>query len=153
MSKFSNQSIRVTKKFTFDMAHALYGYDGACKNIHGHTYVLSVTLRGKVLLDNEHPKNGMVIDFTDFKRIVKENVCDVFDHSLVLNGNSPHASLHNLKENFEKVHFVNFQPSCENLVIDFLKRIKPALPDGVIICSIKLEETPTSFAEWFAEDN
>ena len=67
-----NQNIRVTKKFTFDMAHALYGYNGPCKNIHSHTYLLSVTLIGKIIEQHNHPKNGMVIDFTDFKQMVKE---------------------------------------------------------------------------------
>jgi len=147
------QIIRVTKKFTFDMAHALYGYDGPCKNIHGHTYVLSVTLKGSVLQDNNHPKNGMVIDFTDFKKIIADNVISVFDHSLVLNSNSPHANLNELRQNFEKINFVPYQPSCENLLIDFLERINFKFPETVKINNLKLEETPTSFAEWFSEDN
>jgi 6-pyruvoyltetrahydropterin/6-carboxytetrahydropterin synthase len=153
MSFLNKQNIRVTKKFTFDMAHALYGYDGPCKNIHGHTYTLSVTLIGKVISDNLNPKNGMVIDFTDFKKVVKDNVIDVFDHSLVLNLNSPHAQLNDLNNNFEKINYVPYQPSCENLIIDFLERIKFKLPDNVIVKNLKLEETPTSFAEWFLEDN
>lgn len=147
------QYIRVTKKFTFDMAHALYGYDGPCKNIHGHTYVLYVTLKGKVLEDENHPKNGMVIDFTDFKRIVHEQVISIFDHSLVLNLNSPHAQLKELNANFEKINYVPYQPSCENLIIDFLNRINLKLPKDIIVNNLKLEETPTSFAEWFLEDN
>jgi 6-pyruvoyltetrahydropterin/6-carboxytetrahydropterin synthase len=153
MSFLNKQNIRVTKKFTFDMAHALYGYDGPCKNIHGHTYTLSVTLIGKVINDNLNPKNGMVIDFTDFKKVVKDNVIDVFDHSLVLNLNSPHAQLNDLNNNFEKINYVPYQPSCENLIIDFLERIKFKLPDNVIVKNLKLEETPTSFAEWFLDDN
>ena len=153
MPFLNNQNIRVTKKFTFDMAHALYGYDGPCKNIHGHTYTLSVTLIGKIINDNLNPKNGMVIDFTDFKKVVKDNVIDVFDHSLVLNLNSPHAQLNDLNNNFEKINYVPYQPSCENLVVDFLERIKFKLPDNVIVKNLKLEETPTSFAEWFLEDN
>jgi 6-pyruvoyltetrahydropterin/6-carboxytetrahydropterin synthase len=148
-----NQFIRVTKKFTFDMAHALYGYDGPCKNIHGHTYVLYVTLKGKALAEENHPKNGMVIDFTDFKKIVNEQVISVFDHSLVLNLNSPHAQLKELNENFEKINYVPYQPSCENLIIDFLNRINLKLPSDVLVNSLKLEETPTSFAEWFLDDN
>jgi 6-pyruvoyltetrahydropterin/6-carboxytetrahydropterin synthase len=148
-----NQYIRVTKKFTFDMAHALYGYDGPCKNIHGHTYVLYVTLKGKILEKENHPKNGMVIDFTDFKRIVNEQVIQVFDHSLVLNLNSPHAQLHDLHSNFEKINYVPYQPSCENLLIDFVNRINIKLPNNIIINSLKLEETPTSFAEWYLDDN
>jgi 6-pyruvoyltetrahydropterin/6-carboxytetrahydropterin synthase len=153
MSFLNNQNIRVTKKFTFDTAHALYGYDGPCKNIHGHTYTLSVTLIGKIINDNLNPKNGMVIDFTDFKKVVKDNVIDVFDHSLVLNLNSPHAQLNDLNNNFEKINYVPYQPSCENLIVDFLERIKFKLPDNVLVKNLKLEETPTSFAEWFLEDN
>ena len=149
----NSQNIRVTKKFTFDMAHALYGYDGPCKNIHGHTYVLSVTLIGKIIHQNDNPKNGMVIDFTDFKKIVKEQVVDVFDHSLVLNSTTPHANLKEISNNFEKVIYVPYQPSCENLLIDYLNRIQEKLPLNVKINSIKLEETPTSFAEWFMSDN
>ena len=148
-----NQYVRVTKKFTFDMAHALYGYDGPCKNIHGHTYVLYVTLKGKVLDKDNHPKNGMVVDFTDFKKIVNEQVIQVFDHSLVLNLNSPHAQLNDLHSNFEKINYVPYQPSCENLIIDFLNRINLKLPNNVVINSLKLEETPTSYAEWYLEDN
>jgi 6-pyruvoyltetrahydropterin/6-carboxytetrahydropterin synthase len=135
------------------MAHALYGYDGPFKNIHGHTYVLSVTLKGKVLHKLGHPKDGMVIDFTDFKKIVNETVCEIFDHSLVLNANSPHMEIEGLKENFEKLNYVLYQPSCENLLIDFMSRISSALPESVSISNLKLEETPTSYAEWFAGDN
>jgi 6-pyruvoyltetrahydropterin/6-carboxytetrahydropterin synthase len=145
--------IRVTKKFTFDMAHALYGYDGPCKNIHGHTYILSITLKGIVLQNNDHPKNGMVIDFTDFKKIIVENIIQVFDHSLVLNSNSPHGGLNEIRENFEKINYVPYQPSCENLLIDFFDRINSKFADDIKINNIKLEETPTSYAEWFAEDN
>lgn len=148
-----NRTIRVTKKFTFDMAHALYGYDGPCKNIHGHTYILSITLKGIVLQNNDHPKNGMVIDFTDFKKIIVENIIQVFDHSLVLNSNSPHGGLNEIRENFEKINYVPYQPSCENLLIDFFDRINSKFADDIKINNIKLEETPTSYAEWFAEDN
>jgi 6-pyruvoyltetrahydropterin/6-carboxytetrahydropterin synthase len=147
------QNIRVTKKFIFDMAHALYGYDGPCKNIHGHTYLLSVTLAGKIIENHDDPKNGMIIDFLDFKKIVTKYVIDVFDHSLVLNANSPHAHLKDLNENFEKINYVPYQPTCENLLLDILERISSNLPLNVKTKSIKLEETPTSYAEWYLEDN
>ena len=149
----SNQKIRVTKKFTFDMAHALYGYDGPCKNIHGHTYILSITLLGNIVSDYKNPKNGMVIDFTDFKKIVNEKIISIFDHSLVLNLNSPHAHLNDIDKNFEKINYVPYQPSCENLIVDFLNRLKDSFSVSIQIKSMKLEETPTSFAEWFYEDN
>ena len=145
--------IRVTKVFTFDMAHALHGYDGLCKNIHGHTYRLSVTFIGKTIQEEGHAKQGMVIDFSDFKKIVKEKVVDVFDHTLVLNANSPHAKIQGLADNFERLILTDYQPSCENLLIDILERIKTDLPSNVELCNVRLEETPTSYAEWFKSDN
>lgn len=153
MPNKNTQTIRVTKQFTFDMAHALLNYDGDCKNIHGHTYKLSVTLQGKVKHEPGHPKDGMVIDFNIFKSIVKSNIISVFDHSLVLNKNTSNEQLQLIKQNFEKVHFVNFQPSCENLLLEFLQRINDQLPENVLIHSIRLDETPSSYAEWFRSDN
>ena len=145
--------IRVTKVFTFDMAHALFGYDGPCKNIHGHTYRLSVTLIGEQVQEENNPKQGMVIDFTDFKKIVKENVIDVFDHTLVLKADTPHAKIQGLTDNFERVIYSDYQPSCENLLLDMVDRIHSNLPSTISIHNVKLEETPTSYAEWFREDN
>lgn len=145
--------IRVTKVFTFDMAHALFGYDGPCKNIHGHTYKLSVTLIGSPIKDTTNPKEGMVLDFTDFKKLVKEQVIDVFDHTLVLKANTPHAKIKGLTDNFERVMFTEYQPSCENLLVDMLTRIQLKLPSDITLKNIRLEETPTSYAQWFEEDN
>lgn len=143
-------NIRVTKVFTFDMAHALFGYDGPCKNIHGHTYKLSVTLIGSPIQDTTNPKEGMV---TDFKKIVKDEVIDVFDHTLVLKADTPHAKIKGLTDNFERVMFTAYQPSCENLLMDMLTRIQVKLPMSIELKNVRLEETPTSYAEWFKEDN
>ena len=81
--------IRITKEFKFEMAHALLGYDGPCRNVHGHSYELSVTVIGKPIEEKSHAKLGMVMDFGDLKRIVKDEVVDVFDHALVLNREMP----------------------------------------------------------------
>ena len=63
--------IRITKDFRFETGHALYGYDGKCKNIHGHNFKLSVTVTGGPITDKSHPKYGMVIDFSYLKKITK----------------------------------------------------------------------------------
>ena len=68
---FSMSTIRITKQFNFETGHALYGYDGKCRNVHGHSYKLSVTVSGTPIDDSSHVKFGMVIDFTDLKKIVK----------------------------------------------------------------------------------
>jgi 6-pyruvoyltetrahydropterin/6-carboxytetrahydropterin synthase len=145
--------IRVTKEFTFEMAHALLGYDGSCKYIHGHSYGLSVTVAGKTIKEEKNPKLGMVIDFGDMKKIVKDQVVDLFDHALVLNRKTPQNAFRRSEELFDKVIFVDYQPTSENLVTDFAERIRKYLPDQLTLYSLKLRETATSYAEWFAADN
>ena len=62
--------IRVTKEFRFEMAHVLFNYDGPCRNVHGHSYILYVTLAGQPMNSPGEPRNGMVIDFGDLKKIL-----------------------------------------------------------------------------------
>ena len=85
--------IRITKEFKFETGHALFGYNGLCKNVHGHSYKLSVTLIGTPITDSNHVKYGMVMDFGDLKKIVNETIVAPFDHATVLNINSPHKEL------------------------------------------------------------
>ena len=106
--------IRITKEFTFETGHALYGYDGKCRNIHGHSYHLSVTVVGTPISDPGHVKLGMVLDFGDLKAIVREEVVDQFDHATVFNKNTPHVAL---AETLEKEGFVKIEPSGRTKVI------------------------------------
>jgi len=146
--------IRITKQFSFETGHALYGYDGKCKNVHGHSYKLSVTVIGTPILDRNNVKFGMVIDFTDLKKIVKEEIVDQFDHATVFNKTTPHIELaKELKSRGHHVILVDYQPTSENMVVDFSKRIISRLPENIRLFSLKLQETESSFAEWFASDN
>ena len=133
------------------MAHALYGYDGLCKNIHGHSYRLWVTLRGPVLDEPGHEKDGMVLDFGLLKRLVNPHIIDKYDHSFVLNANSSHANID--LSAFEKVYLLPYQPTSENLVNDFVSIIKNQLPDNIELYKVVLSETANSFAEWCLDDN
>ncbi|MGO1751039.1 MAG: 6-pyruvoyl trahydropterin synthase family protein [Psychroflexus sp.] len=146
--------IRITKQFTFETAHALYGYDGKCQNIHGHSYKLDVCVIGEPITDTSNVKCGMVIDFGDLKKIVKKEVVDVLDHAIMLNKNTPHIELaHDLKKANHNVVLVDYQPTSENMVIDFAEKIKSQLDRSLKLHSLKLRETGTAFAEWFAADN
>ena len=146
--------IRITKQFGFETGHALYGYDGKCKNVHGHSYKLSVTVIGSPITDRDNVKFGMVIDFTDLKKIVKEEIVDQFDHATVFNKNTPHIELaKELQSRDHHVILVDYQPTSENMVVDFSKRISRRLPENIGLFSLKLQETESSFAEWFASDN
>ena len=146
--------IRITKQFSFETGHALYGYDGKCRNVHGHSYKLSVTVIGTPISEKENVKFGMVIDFGDLKKIVKEEIVDVFDHATVFNKNTPHVELaKELSDRGHNVLLVNYQPTSEMMVIDFAEKIKARLPQDIALHSLRLQETATSYAEWFATDN
>lgn len=147
-------NIRITKQFTFETGHALYGYDGKCKNVHGHSYKLSVTVIGTPISDNTHVKYGMVIDFGDLKKIVNQEIVDVFDHATVFNKNTPHVDLATeLSNRGHNVLLVDYQPTSEMMVIDFASKISALLPEGIKLHSLKLQETATSYAQWFASEN
>ena len=145
--------IRITKEFRFESAHALTGHDGPCKNVHGHSYLLSVTVAGSPVTDPASPKLGMVMDFGDLKRLVREHIVDPLDHALLLHEGSPLASLRQEGDPLENVILLPYQPTSENLLSDFAAKISSLLPEGVILHSMRLRETETSYAEWFAEDN
>lgn len=146
--------IRITKQFSFETGHALYGYDGKCKNVHGHSYQLDVTVIGTPISDSSNVKYGMVIDFSDLKKIVKDEIVDVYDHATVFNKNTPHIELANeLQSRGHHVLLVDYQPTSEMMIIDFAKKIKQRLPDHIKLQALKLRETATSYAEWIASDN
>ncbi len=146
--------IRLTKEFSFESAHALEGYDGACREIHGHSYRLFVTVKGEPIDDDANPKCGMVLDFGDLKRVVAEQIITPLDHSFVMRRTPRAEALAEvMSSQFSNVILVDYQPTCENMLSDFAARIAPRLPEGVTLHSIKLHETATSYAEWFACDN
>lgn len=145
--------IRLTKEFSFEAAHALGGYDGPCREIHGHSYRLFVTVKGSPSTDEEDPKQGMVLDFGLLKRIVGEEIVSRFDHALVLRSNVDAELRCVLGERFGNVVTVDYQPTCEHMLADFARRLIRRLPAGVTLHALRLHETATSYAEWFAEDN
>lgn len=146
--------IRVTKEFSFEMAHTLTGYDGVCSEIHGHSYHLFVTVAGTPSADPSNPKMGMVLDFGLLKKIVNEKIVNVYDHALVIRETDSNRELiATLRKQFSKVTTVSYQPTCENIILEFVSLINGDLPEGVRLFSLRLHETATSYAEWFADDN
>lgn len=144
-------TIRITKEFKFEMAHALVGHNGPCKNIHGHSYKLKVSIRGKVKNGTNDADEGMVVDFTIIKNIVDKLIVKEYDHSLVLwdkmNINKSQFDFMN------KLILVPFNPTCENLLMHYAGLIKNELPATLELTYLLLRETPNSYAEWFIEDN
>jgi 6-pyruvoyltetrahydropterin/6-carboxytetrahydropterin synthase len=148
-----SSTIRVTREFTFEMAHVLRNYDGPCRNVHGHSYRLFVTLSGTPANDVNNPKNGMVIDFTELKNIVLRKIINLFDHAVVISRDFDSDKFEMASKIFGNTVVVDYQPTCENLVADFAGRLRSELPSGVELHSLKLYETAKSYAEWHTADN
>ncbi|MDO4462686.1 MAG: 6-carboxytetrahydropterin synthase [Bacteroidia bacterium] len=143
--------IRITKEFCFEMAHLLSNYDGLCRNLHGHSYKLMVTVKGDILQDETSPKHGMVMDFSVLKGIVKSEIVDKLDHATLVYDKAPQVEA--LKTVAERVYAVPYEPTCENMVGRFAALISEKLPKNITLVGVRLYETATSYAEWLAEDN
>src|SRR5690554_6705933 len=116
--------IRLTKEFRFEMAHALYNYDGLCKNIHGHSYILQVTVLGVPEQDPASPKLGMVMDFGDLKAIVNREIVNELDHAIVVSNKVAPELIASLGQMGERHFILDYQPTCENMLIDLLSVCK-----------------------------
>mgnify|MGYP000507109487 CR=1 FL=1 len=143
------KKIRVSKEFSFETAHALDMHQSKCRNIHGHSYKLTVTVLGLVNEDNSQPDVGMVIDFTDLKNIVNAEVVDKLDHALILKSDSRFKGI---EEHNEKTIYVDYHPTCENLLKEIVEVISVKLPEGVTLVYAKMNETANSYSEWVLED-
>jgi 6-pyruvoyltetrahydropterin/6-carboxytetrahydropterin synthase len=126
INPFDEKVMRIGREFTFDSAHHLLNYDGACANVHGHTYHLHIMLLGKV-------KDGFVIDFKLLKEIVQEYVISKLDH-----------------ENLNQV--LDFNPTAENIAVKIWEMLDPVIDEAfkgrVVLERVKLYETPGSFVEY-----
>lgn len=133
------------------MAHALEGYHGKCRHIHGHSYILFVTISGEPSGDKSDSTYGMVMDFGELKQLVSHHIIDKFDHALVLRKDAKLAA--SLQDDYGNVILTDYQPTCENMVVAFADTLKKQLPPHVQLVSLRLHETATSYAEWYASDN
>ena len=126
------------------MAHALENYPGKCRHIHGHTYILHVSVSGKILDQRGAPLDGMIADFTDIKQWVKSEVIETFDHALVLRQNSEHANMNWSELNWTRILLTSYQPTCENIMLDIRDRLIKKITLGLELVKLRLYETPTS---------
>lgn len=137
---------RVSKEFSFDMAHLLDGHDGKCQNLHGHTYKLQVEVAGDLLVDGA--KKSMVMDFSDLKAVVKKAILDPMDHAFIYDQTSERESkiAMLLQELQSKTFGVNFRTTAEEIARFIFQRLK--YDEKLPISAIRLWETPTSFCEY-----
>ena len=136
--------ITVTKTVKFDAAHILTNHQGLCKNLHGHTYRVDVSVAQAA-----DEAGDMVIDFKELKRIATETICDRFDHAFIYDVGSPGeceiAAV--LERNGMRTVAMPCRSTAENMARHFFGELKPRLP-GLV--SVKVWETTDSCAEYVA---
>ncbi len=137
---------KVSKEFSFDMAHLLDGHDGKCQNLHGHTYKLQVEITGHLITHGA--KKSMVMDFSDLKSIVIKSILDPMDHAFIYDQTSKRESKIAilLEELQSKTFGVNFRSTAEEMARFIFHRLK--YDEKLPISAIRLWETPTSFCEY-----
>lgn len=128
------------------MAHAIHGYAGACKNIHGHSYELHVTVTSANDSNDFIPSPGFVIDFKEIKKLVNTTLTELFDHKLILSRAfiDDHPSF--LSQ--ENLVIWDFEPSAENMLLHIKQIMCKKLPPELKLVHLKLYETKDSYAEW-----
>lgn len=133
---------------SFDSAHFLAGYSGKCANIHGHRWRVEVEVSAKDLI-KDGQNLGMVVDFSDLKRDVKE-VLDYYDHSLIIEeGTMKMETLKCLKEDGFCVIDVKFRPTAENFSRFFYDRI---CEKGYQVRRVTVYETPSNSATYESDE-
>ncbi|MBN8835960.1 MAG: 6-carboxytetrahydropterin synthase [Sphingobacteriia bacterium] len=138
--------LRLTKIFYFETAHAIYGYEGKCKNIHGHSYKLEVTVATTSSGEDYIPSPGFIIDFKDLKQIVRSTIVDHFDHKLILSEQYLKANPGIEKQ--DSLVIWNVEPTAENILVYIKKHIEKELPANTNLACLRLYETESSYAEW-----
>ena len=128
----------------FDAAHFLYGYDGKCRNIHGHRWEVVLEVCTEHLSEDAQTR-GMYVDFGDLKNDLKEKV-DYLDHCLIIeSGSLKESTLQALEEeNFRIIQF-EFRPTAENMAKYFYDEMKAC---GYQVKQVTVYETPTNAASY-----
>lgn len=143
--------MQITRRLEFDAGHRIPNHNSQCKHLHGHRYALEITLSGQVIATEGASDQGMVMDFSDVKRIAKERVVDVWDHAFLV-----------YREDREVVDFLNslpnhktvileVVPTAENLAKVAFDQLKDAYQDtfgnNLKLARVRLFETPNNWAD------
>lgn len=140
----------ITKEIEIDMGHRVPNHKSKCRNLHGHRYKIEVGVDDKVITAKGTSDEGMVIDFSDLKQIMMEELDHKFDHGFVIYNEDEFSKIfEGLKSTGQNIQFVDFIPTAENLAKYWYQLMKPRLGSkGIKINHVKIWETPSSTATY-----
>ncbi|MEX2514311.1 MAG: 6-carboxytetrahydropterin synthase [Cyclobacteriaceae bacterium] len=138
--------LMITKKFNFEAAHHISNHPGLCREIHGHSYTLAVTLKGPI-----DPATDMIMDFKIIKKMVNAQIIKEQDHALLLKKNEENAYGFSFYQG--KVLWLSSEPTAERLWLWLVSKIRKCLPENIQLIRINLQDTPDSLATWESHEN
>jgi 6-pyruvoyltetrahydropterin/6-carboxytetrahydropterin synthase len=143
--------MQITTRLEFDAGHRIPSHKSQCKNLHGHRYAIEITLSGDIISQEGTSENGMVMDFSDVKKIAKTTVVDVWDHAfLVYQHDLEVLNFLNTLPNHKTVIFPTV-PTAENMAAEAFKILKTQYQDTygnhLKLEKVRLYETPNNWAD------
>jgi len=143
--------MQITTRLEFDSGHRIPNHKSQCRNLHGHRYVLEITLSGDIIKQENASENGMVMDFSDVKAIAKESVVNVWDHAfLVYRNDTEVLNFLNSLPDHKTVVFPTV-PTAENMALEAFRILKSKYHDSygnhLKLEKVRLYETPNSWAD------
>jgi 6-pyruvoyltetrahydropterin/6-carboxytetrahydropterin synthase len=144
--------ISVTRKLEFDAGHRIPDHRSQCRNLHGHRYVLEITLTGDVVDAPGESDNGMVMDFSEIKSIAKDHIVDVWDHAfLVYQGDEAVRGFLDTLPGHKTV-VLDCIPTAENLARVIYHTLAPHYHGHygtyLRLARVRLYETPNCWADF-----
>ncbi len=143
--------MQITRRLEFDAGHRIPNHNSQCRHLHGHRYAIEITLSGEVVTTAGVSEEGMVMDFSDVKRIAKERVVDVWDHAFIV-----------YRHDKTVLEFLQGMPGHKTVVLEVvptaenLARVAFELLDGAYqdtygnhlrLERVRLYETPNNWAD------
>lgn len=147
----SESVISITRRLEFDAGHRLPNHESRCRNIHGHRYAIEITLTAAVIHEEGAADDGMVMDFSDVKKIAQEKLVDAWDHAfLAYRGDRTMVDFLGTLPDHKTV-ILDQVPTAENLVQIAFSILKDAYYDrfghALRLTHVRLYETPNCWAD------
>jgi 6-pyruvoyltetrahydropterin/6-carboxytetrahydropterin synthase len=143
--------MEITTRLEFDAGHRIPNHKSQCRNLHGHRYVIEITLTGDIIVQEDASEHGMVMDFSDVKLIAKESVVNVWDHAfLVFKQDVAVLNFLNSLPNHKTVIFPTV-PTAENMAAEAFRvldsQYKDTYGNSLTLTRVRLYETPNNWAD------
>lgn len=143
--------LTITRKLEFDAGHRIPDHKSQCRNLHGHRYVLQITLSGEAVRREGQSDNGMIMDFSDVKSLAKEHLVDLWDHAFLVHENDVAVKRFLDSMPDHKTVVLRRVPTVENLAAEAFDILKPVFRDRygkhLRLSRLTLYETPNCWAE------